>query len=251
MKAAIRITLAYMLISLAWISSSDWLVALAFPDRFTIISIYKGWGFVAVSSVFLYLLIRQDERRRDVIEQTLRRLAVYDPLTGLLNRTCFNESLEAAIAGAERNQTKVGVIFIDIDGFKAVNDRFGHQVGDDLLIEVSRRIKATVRAADVAARFGGDEFLALVIDPQQGEGTRLLCERLVTALARPFHVDDKDITVTASIGYALYPDHGTQCGQLLRAADIAMYRVKATGKNAVGAPPPPIETELRAASGKQ
>ncbi|HXP96677.1 MAG TPA: GGDEF domain-containing protein [Telmatospirillum sp.] len=233
MKAAAKIAVVYMTLSIVWVGGSDWIFSHLFPAQFPEISLYKGWIFVVVTAILLYGLMQGEAGKRDRIESDLRALAINDPLTGLLNRTCFIENLERAIALADRNGSPIGVIFLDLDGFKVVNDRYGHHVGDELLVEVGNRLLELTRAADSAARFGGDEFVLLVHD--DADGVETLARRLVEAMRRPFMLRGGCVSVTASAGYALYPEHGRQGKQLLRAADMAMYRVKGSGKDDVGA----------------
>jgi len=229
---AAKITLAYLSVAATWGLGSDWLVSAMLPMESAAIALYKGWVFLFLSSFLLYLLLVKESARRDAVETDLRARTIYDPLTGLLNRACFMENLEKSLACAARDGKKVGVAFIDLDGFKSVNDRFGHHVGDLLLTEVGRRINRAVRAADSAARFGGDEFVVLVQD-ERASGMRRLAERLSSALQEPFAVMGTDVTVTASVGLAFYPEHGARGEQILRAADMAMYQVKSSGKNGI------------------
>jgi len=232
MSVASKITLAYLSVAVAWLWGSDQLVIAFISTESALASFLKIWAFVLVSAVSLFWFLVRESARRDAVETELRALAVHDPLTGLLNRACFMESLEKSVARAARERKKVGVAFIDLDGFKAVNDRFGHQAGDQLLTEIGHRIKQVVRAADSAARLGGDEFVVLVQD-DRASGLRRLAERLSTALKEPFSVMGLDVTVTASVGLAFYPEHGQVGTQVLRAADMAMYQVKAAGKNGI------------------
>ncbi|WP_158240828.1 GGDEF domain-containing protein [Telmatospirillum siberiense] len=235
MKSATRISVVYLAFSVAWIGGSDWALSLLFPSHFPLISLYKGWVFALVTALLLYGLMRREAAKRDRVERELRSLAVYDSLTGLLNRNCFIENLDKAIALAERDGSPLGVLFMDLDGFKEVNDRFGHQVGDELLIEVGKRLLFLTRSADSAARFGGDEFVLLVHN--DAKGTETLASRLVEAMRAPFFLRSGEVRTTASVGYALFPEHGRQSRALLRAADMAMYKVKDSGKNDAGAPP--------------
>lgn len=239
--------MAYLSMVAAWALGSDRLISVLLPAESAAIGLYKGWAFLLLTSILLYLLLVKESARRDAVEADLRALAIYDPLTGLLNRACFMENLEKSVACAARARQKVGVVFIDLDGFKAVNDRFGHQVGDLLLMEIGRRINRVVRAADSAARFGGDEFVVLAQD-ERASGLRRLAERLSSALREPFPVMGTDVTVTASVGLAFYPEHGLQGEQILRAADMAMYQVKAAGKNGIrgAAMKPCLETAAAA-----
>lgn len=224
--------MVYLAFSVAWIGGSDWALSILFPTHFAIFSLYKGWLFVLVTAILLYGLMRGEAVKRDKVEGDLRTLAVYDSLTGLLNRNCFIENLEKAIALARRDGSRIGVLFLDLDGFKDVNDRFGHQLGDELLIEVGQRLLSLTRSADSVARFGGDEFVLMVHN--DAEGTEILARRLVELLRRPFLLRSGEVRTSASVGYALFPDHGRQSRTLLRAADMAMYKVKEAGKDDAG-----------------
>jgi diguanylate cyclase (GGDEF)-like protein/PAS domain S-box-containing protein len=166
-------------------------------------------------------------------ERELRTQASTDKLTGLMNRYGFDEAFERLLAQAQRSSRKVGVAFIDLDGFKEINDRFGHDTGDMLLKEVARRLQQRVRETDITARPGGDEFAVLLWDVGGTEDLRRLGESLLDALRPPYRCDANVCTLTASIGLSLYPDHGLTAGTLLRQADQAMYAVKNAGKNAV------------------
>ena len=232
MSTASKIALAYLSISVAWILGADWLASALSTTESASFCSYKSWVFLSLAVIMLYGFLIWESARRDAVEAELRALDIFDPLTGLLNRACFMEALEKAVAYAARTQKKVGVAFIDLDGFKDINDRYGHQAGDQLLKEIGSRIKTVVRAADCAARIGGDEFVGLVQE-EQASGLRRLAQRLAGALREPFLVMGTEITVTASVGLAFYPEHGQEGAQILRAADLAMYQVKASGKNGV------------------
>jgi diguanylate cyclase (GGDEF)-like protein len=231
MKTATRVPLVYLAISIGWLLMTNSLSG----DRFVLFDqlplFAKGFAFTIASAVLLHFLLLGEERRRDAVEDGLRARAIRDPLTGLLNRTCFSENLSRSIARAERDKTNVAVAFIDMDGFKQINDRCGHHVGDQLLIEVAARIRGVIRVADCAARFGGDEFVVLC-EGEREDGAVRLAERLRAALARPIVVDSQIMRVSASVGIAMYPEHGASVEQLLCAADKAMYRAKESGKDA-------------------
>jgi diguanylate cyclase (GGDEF)-like protein len=230
MKTATRIPLVYLGISILWLALSDWLFNGAAPAGLPFLDFAHGWGFAALSALLFAGLLLQDGLRRDAVEDNLRTRAVFDPLTGLLNRSCFSENLERAIARATREESSAAVAFIDLDGFKMVNDRFGHHAGDQILVEVARRIRGVIRTADCAGRFGGDEFVVLV-EGERADGAFRLGERLRDALALPIVVEGQAMGVTASVGLAMFPDHGSIGEHLLRAADKAMYRAKESGKN--------------------
>ncbi|TVQ28384.1 MAG: diguanylate cyclase [Spirochaetaceae bacterium] len=174
------------------------------------------------------------ERKRT--EQLIRRMAQHDGLTGLANRALFSEFLAHAMAAADRNSTRLAVLFIDLDGFKPVNDTHGHRVGDLVLQEVANRIRAALRASDSAGRLGGDEFVALV--PDLGDSADIddvlkVAQKIAASIRAPIFVDGVTATVSASIGIALYPDHGTDEETLLQMADAAMYAAKHLGRDGI------------------
>ncbi|WP_213454611.1 EAL domain-containing protein [Rhizomonospora bruguierae] len=164
-------------------------------------------------------------------EERLRMAALYDHLTGLPNRAMFLDRLRQAIARAKRRPDRhFGVLFLDLDGFKVVNDSLGHSAGDRLLIQVAERIKSGLRESDVAARFGGDEFLLLLDGVEDLGRPNEVAARLHAALAEPFHLEGQDVVVTASIGIALSSARYSEAEDLLRDADIAMYEAKSQRK---------------------
>ena len=160
---------------------------------------------------------------------TVRHHSLHDPLTGLANRTLFAEHLEHAVASARRSQLPVAVLFVDLDRFKLINDRWGHHVGDLLLLAVSDRITRQLRPGDTLARFAGDEFLVLCESLSQPTDAELLAERIVTAFAGPFEVDGHKIEMTASVGIAFSGPGEDLPESLLHDADFAMYEAKASG----------------------
>ena len=167
----------------------------------------------------------------DRMQDELFHRAHYDPLTELPNRVLFEDRLQQAVALASRRQTHVGVLCIDLDGFKQVNDGHGHQTGDVLLQQVAQRLTSFMRKTDTVARLGGDEFAAVVHDTHDGDGVAKLSESLVRLLAEPYCVGDTILRTSASIGAALFPGDGTSCSALRRYADLAMYRAKERGRN--------------------
>lgn len=159
-----------------------------------------------------------------------RRLATHDELTQLPRRAVFMEHLDNAIARAERLGDKLAVLFLDLDGFKAVNDQHGHAAGDELLRQVAERLRSTLRKGDITARLGGDEFVVLqqpMNDPAQAEW---LAQRLLKAIQSPYRIGTAEVSIGVSVGIALYPEHGRDAPSLLEIADQAMYQVKARGK---------------------
>lgn len=166
-------------------------------------------------------------------------LAYHDALTGLPNRVAFEERLRQALADSARSGGRCALLFIDLDGFKAVNDGFGHACGDQLLRLVARRIQGVLRASDTVARLGGDEFVVIATDLGQPEITRALADKLLAVLNQPVELEGRKVGVSASIGIALHPDDGADADALLRAADQAMYAAKNGGKNRVMRHRPP------------
>ncbi|MDO9467187.1 MAG: EAL domain-containing protein [Thiobacillus sp.] len=168
--------------------------------------------------------------------QQLANQAMYDPLTGLANRSLLHERINHEIERSRRSGVSFGVALMDLDRFKEVNDTLGHNVGDELLREVGRRLKYTVRAEDTVARLGGDEYV-LVIQDLEPDGVPVIAEKVLAALDDPFHWQNQSIDLGASVGISLYPSQGTDASALIRCADIAMYVAKRSGKGyAVYAP---------------
>jgi diguanylate cyclase (GGDEF)-like protein/PAS domain S-box-containing protein len=164
-------------------------------------------------------------------EVQIARLARTDPLTGLANRTAFAERFKDMTAAALRHRQCLVVHVIDLDHFKEVNDRFGHHIGDLLLKEVARQIRQAVRDTDFVGRLGGDEFVVLQADAQLPDLGSTLAEKLVEVLTQTFSIDGKDVRVGASIGITVFPQDDADPDQLLRKADLALYEVKAEGRN--------------------
>jgi diguanylate cyclase (GGDEF)-like protein len=162
---------------------------------------------------------------RDV-QHKLQHLALHDVLTGLGNRLCLQETLHAC-ARAER----LGLMFIDLDGFKTINDTLGHDRGDELLKVLARRLRTQLRGEDLAVRLGGDEFVVLLREPGRVEDAQRVADKLLAALAAPVQLAGQQVLVTASLGLALYPEQVAEPELLLKAADAAMYVAKARGRN--------------------
>jgi diguanylate cyclase (GGDEF)-like protein/PAS domain S-box-containing protein len=170
-------------------------------------------------------------RRRDA-EEGLRYMATHDALTGLPNRVRLFEELSVEKDRAMKEATSFAVMFIDLDGFKAVNDSLGHEAGDKLLRQVSERLASSIRKNDLAARIGGDEFVVALLDLGDRVIIEKLARKILDALAEPFDLGDGDeANIGGSIGIAIFPGHGETTEALLKNADAAMYNVKATGKN--------------------
>jgi diguanylate cyclase (GGDEF)-like protein/PAS domain S-box-containing protein len=157
--------------------------------------------------------------------------AMHDVVTGLPTRLLFMERLEHAVVQAQRHDRRLAVMFIDLDRFKLVNDTFGHEAGDVLLREMSRRLKLSLRQGDTVARLGGDEFVMLLEEITNDRDILLIGQKLIAELGAPFSIGSNTVTVTASIGVSIYPADATDPATLLRHADAAMYRAKANGRN--------------------
>jgi diguanylate cyclase (GGDEF)-like protein/PAS domain S-box-containing protein len=208
-----------------------------FPDGRVIYISYgrrQGGGWVAT---------HEDITERKASEARIEKLAHYDSLTGLANRNLFKDRTDEALARYRRMNTPFAVLLLDLDKFKAVNDALGHQFGDALLRQVANRIKAESREVDTAARIGGDEF-ALIVAPGQvslqdvslqdgslHDAAAMLAGRLVTAIAAPYDIDGHPVVIGCSIGVAVVPEHGTRVDEILRNADLALYKSKNAGRN--------------------
>jgi diguanylate cyclase (GGDEF)-like protein len=173
----------------------------------------------------------QDITDRRQAEERIRRLAHYDELTGLANRVLFTYQLNHAIARAQRYGKGLAVLFIDLDRFKNINDTLGHQVGDAVLKIVARRLADSLRASDILARMGGDEFVVLVEEFSEPELVPGIAKKILDSVEQPVIVGEHELSVTASVGVSTYPVDARDLQTLLKQADIAMYRAKEQGKN--------------------
>ena len=178
-----------------------------------------------------YAALMIDASRRREWEAWLAQVAYSDPLTGLSNRALLVYRLEHALVRARRRRQRLALLFADLDGFKAINDSLGHVFGDALLQSVAKRLRVAVRAEDTLARYGGDEFAVVVEDVITLSDAVNVADKIVAAFARPFQVACTLWTVTASVGIALFPDHGNDAATLVKRADAAMYIAKRAGSN--------------------
>ncbi|OPY57860.1 MAG: Cyclic di-GMP phosphodiesterase Gmr [Pelotomaculum sp. PtaU1.Bin035] len=177
------------------------------------------------------VFVSRDITERQRYAETIRHQAFHDAVTGLPNRMLFKDRLTLAMAHAKRNKQMLGVLFLDLDRFKIVNDTLGHDVGDQLLKSVARRLTNYVREDDTIARFGGDEFTVLLPEITQAESVAKIAQKILEAIREPFNIDDHELYIATSIGIALYPNDGEDAETLLKNADTAMYRAKEKGKN--------------------
>ena len=177
----------------------------------------------------LFVGICHDISERRKFTEHIAFLAKYDGLTGCANRREFIEGLSTAIDACQSNGRKIAVLFIDLDGFKQINDNHGHQVGDSLLKLIAKRFQKTLRDSDLLGRVGGDEFVVSIILDSKGETASHIASRLMESLKEPFIIDDRTLSVGASIGISLYPDDGLTADEVMNEADIAMYQAKVEG----------------------
>jgi diguanylate cyclase (GGDEF)-like protein len=185
------------------------------------------------------LLFHDMKKREQDLENSYRLLeeiATRDPLTGLPNRLLFETRLTHAIEKAQRQnytgqKSIVQVIIMDVDDFKAINDRLGHLGGDEVLREVGWRLRAQIRESDTVARWGGDEFTCILEDLQDSQEAERMAQKILKAMANPVQVQGQELRITISLGYSLFPFHSQDQETLLRYADMALYRAKKTKRN--------------------
>jgi|GEM_PF-1724582 len=198
--------------------------------------IYPQWlGISAVLSnagaVTEYIAVFMDISENKKTEARIDYLAHHDPLTGLPNRTLLRDRYEQSVAFAQREDSMVAVLYLDLDHFKNINDSLGHPVGDKLLIETAGRITACVRDSDTVSRLGGDEFVVLLNGIRAGESVAEIANKILVSVAAPFIIDNKVLNISCSIGICIYPDDGKEFDQLLQQADISLYQAKGNGRN--------------------
>ena len=198
---------------------------------FQFASVVEMFAWMRVLSLRIEMVQREAERA--TAEKTaLLSLVHTDPLTGLPNRRGLSAALEQAVPLAHADNA-VAVYLLDLDGFKAVNDRLGHDAGDDLLVQVAARVRGVLRASDVVARLGGDEFVVMSPGVSGEDAAMMLGQKLLAAVRQPFVVADQICGVGLTVGYAIAPHDGTDPRDLLRRADAAMYAGKQGGRNCV------------------
>ncbi|MBW3565488.1 MAG: EAL domain-containing protein [Acidobacteria bacterium] len=181
------------------------------------------------------VVIVRDITERAQAEEQIRHLAYHDPLTELPNRLLFRDRLNVALSQAQRSPSHLAVLFLDLDRFKVINDSLGHNIGDALLQAVARRLVASVRETDTVARLSGDEFTILLTEIGSSSHAIRIARKILEAIRHPFSVANREISVTTSIGVAVYPDDGAHADLLLKNADTAMYQAKENGRNNIQA----------------
>lgn len=183
------------------------------------------------SLVIYYLAIMTDITQQKAAQESLVRLANYDVLTGLINRTLLIEKLKQSILYARRHSTSLSVIFIDLDRFKPINDTFGHEAGDKVIIEIAQRLKKKLRDNDIISRLGGDEFVVVLEETEDILSVNKVVTDLLLLIEQPVYLGTHSVSVSGSAGIAMYPDDAVDAESLLRNADVAMYAAKELGKN--------------------
>ncbi|WP_310451082.1 EAL domain-containing protein [Sulfuritalea sp.] len=201
-------------------------------------TVYPKWLSLSVvrdaaGEITHYIGSFADISERKVAEQRITHLANHDALTGLFNRLSLKERLEQALATVRREHRALAVLFIDMDRFKAINDSLGHAVGDELLLEVARRLRDEVRDSDIVARLGGDDFVVVLTDVEGANAAARVADKLLRVLGQPYQIREHQLHSTPSIGVAFFPIDGEDGETLLKSADTAMYHAKSQGRNNV------------------
>lgn len=186
---------------------------------------------VRLGDTHLFTGMLRDISEQKLAQQRIEQLAHYDALTHLPNRSLFFDRLGQAIMMAKRNQRSIALLYIDLDGFKLVNDTLGHHIGDLLLVQVAERLRLCVRESDTLARLGGDEFTLILIDTREREAVAMVANKVIESIAVPFELEGHTVHIGVSVGIAHYPDDAEAEDALLIVADKAMYAAKAAGKN--------------------
>jgi diguanylate cyclase (GGDEF)-like protein/PAS domain S-box-containing protein len=192
-----------------------------FPQEISLTSI-EGGGMVCVV---------RDITERTYAEEQIKHLAYHDALTTLPNRLLFKDRVTVAISHAQRHESRVSVLFLDLDRFKVINDSLGHNIGDQLLQAVAARVQSCVRDSDTVARLGGDEFTLLLPELTHAEDAALVAQKILEAVRYPFHIEGREFYITTSIGISVYPEDGSDAETLIKSADTAMYQAKEQGRD--------------------
>lgn len=211
------------------------------PERVDVLIEWYQWAWLALLlPAFAWIGARISAMRERVLRAnvelgdalaTIQDMATHDSLTGLPNRASLADTLQHAITTAQRNKKSLAIFFIDVDNFKSINDTLGHPTGDQLLREIARRVRATIRESDLVARLGGDEFVVMVESVTDRAGLQQLAAKILAAISELTNLEGHELKVTASIGISMFPADGVDAPALLAHADMAMYRAKAQGRN--------------------
>jgi diguanylate cyclase (GGDEF)-like protein/PAS domain S-box-containing protein len=178
-----------------------------------------------------FIVLARDITERKAAERRILNLAHFDALTGLPNRALLSDRMKVAIKRAARVLGRIAVLFVDLDRFKPINDSLGHEIGDHLLQVVAERMQTAIRSVDTVSRVGGDEFVVLLGEIDTTEDAARVAEKLIFTLSRPYHIQEHELSLTASVGICVYPDNGAEPGILIRNADASMYAAKQSGRN--------------------
>jgi diguanylate cyclase (GGDEF)-like protein/PAS domain S-box-containing protein len=195
-----------------------------FPMEISVNEIKSG-------GVHVFTAVMRDISEKKLAQKRIEQLAHYDELTNLPNRRLFYDRLGQAISQAKRNRRSIALLYVDLDGFKHVNDTKGHHMGDLLLMQTAERLRLCVRESDTLARLGGDEFTVLLNDAHEREHVEMVANKIINSIDQPFNLEGQTARISASVGIARYPDEAQTAGTLLIVADKAMYAAKASGKN--------------------
>ncbi|MDO9272465.1 MAG: diguanylate cyclase [Rugosibacter sp.] len=194
--------------------------------------ISKPFDLVEVKTrIHNMLEVRLLLKKLEHYSQTLESFALHDALTGLPNRRLLMDRLSLAIVHANRNKRTMAVMYLDLDGFKQINDTLGHDAGDTLLRMVAERLVATVRQEDTVARLGGDEFVIVLWESTHADGVAKLVSKVIRSISQPYSIQGCGVSMTASVGVSIYPTHGEEVETLMKSADLALYEAKRSGKN--------------------
>jgi diguanylate cyclase (GGDEF)-like protein len=178
------------------------------------------------------VVCRNITERKERLNQ-LEEMAYYDQLTNISNRRCFFQQLQIELEEAEENQSILSVLFIDLDNFKEINDRFGHQTGDEVLVIFTKRVKQMLRSTDTFSRLGGDEFVVLLSNLRSAKDPQTIANRMMERITQRLSIDGQTLYISVSIGIASYPEQGTSREMLLTNADQALYEAKKKGRKCV------------------
>ena len=194
--------------------------------------ISKPFDLVEVKTrIHNMLEVRLLYKQLEHYSRTLESLALHDELTGLPNRRLLMDRLSLSIAHARRSKCTIAVMYLDLDGFKQINDTLGHDAGDTLLSMVAARLVAAVRQEDTVARLGGDEFVIALWELSHADGVAKLVSKVIQSVSQPYIIQGRGVSMTASVGVGIYPTHGEEVETLMKSADLALYEAKRTGKN--------------------
>lgn len=189
------------------------------------------FSIIILGIIFLYARVLRDITRQKKAEQQLSYQAYHDNLTGLINRSGLEKSLELTIDSARHFQQNFAIFFLDLDNFKNINDSLGHDTGDQLLQIVAKRLKSSTRATDIVARLGGDEFVLILAGLGDAEAAANFAEKIIACLLEPIQIHEHELFISTSMGISFYPTDGNHFETLLKHADLALYQAKQTGKN--------------------